>query len=787
VAEPSRNDTLEPGEIRFVDNYLPLLEAGHYTITVTQSLEGSGAYQADRWFAETQDFAVSGPRFRLDPSDIHAVFPPKNSQGIFGHDLPHIVLTKRALPWERSLFDDKTIPWMALLLFDASEILTPCVGSNAVGEAPNPTGVTTIRVEDLLAPERGAMIGDYNRDSLDENEMLQSCQVIDITPEMFKAVVPSGDDVRYLAHCREVNLAPKAVAGPARPGAEVAPGNGSAWVSVVVGGRFPGLAAPGQAGGVNVAHLVSLEGFEAYLDEPGQAAFPPGTERVRLVSLASWTFTCLPERGESFSGLMSGLVAGDRKGALEFRLPAQQPGPAATPEEVFAFRVLEAGYVPCSYQTRQGEQTFAWYRGPFTPQPVARFAADRAPFLTSAQAMVYDQDHGLFDCSYAVAWETGRLLALSDQRFGVDLLHLRRKTGRLIDWLPEQSVCSSPQGDPVMASEPQRFRALPQKNTTSDAFMSHLLGPFATRIEPQIFKPSGKVPAEPAPELMVMAPGPGAAAPDQSGGVEQVLMEAGGEELDPICEWLAHLYLLYGVPFNNLVADERLLPPESIRFFYLDRNWLEVMLDGALSIGIQSSKDTRCQQALYGLVRDRVLERIHAMRDKLLGNGGPASGEMGEGPPAGLLLRSAVVSGWPGLEVRAYSESSGQAGSGPVALLRMDRPSEDVLLCLFAQVPAWIEFDEPKEGLHFGVTVDEGTEKIGLRHLSGPEAGTWCGEMEMPGRDERRRLDIRALLAEMASGLGACAGGDLGPAAFALQMVKVPEQMVFQTMSEPAE
>jgi hypothetical protein len=42
-------------------------------------------------------------------------------------------------------------------------------------------------------------------------------------------------------------------------------------------------------------------------------------------------------------------------------------------------------------------------------------------------------------------------------------------------------------------------------------------------------------------------------------------------------------------------------------------------------------------------------------------------------------------------------------------------------------------------------------------------------------------LDIQALLDGMKAGLDLGGGGALGPAAFALQMVKVPEQMVFQT------
>jgi hypothetical protein len=553
----------------------------------------------------------------------------------------------------------------------------------------------------------------------------------------------------------------------------------------VVGGRFPGLPAPGQAGGVNVAHLVSLEGFEGYLDDPGMADIPSQIDRVRLVSLASWTFTCLPERGESFSELMLGLVAQNRKEALEFRLPVQAPGPDATAEEVFATSTLAAGYVPCSYQTRQGEQTFAWYRGPFAPRPPARFPADRPPFLTSTEAMVYDQDHGLFDLSYAVAWETGRLLALSDQNFGVALLNWRRKTHRLVDLLHERSEPGSLQASPLMDSGPRQFQRLLEQDSVSDTFPSHLLGRFAQEIEPVVFAPASMTPAKLGPRPPTTGGG-GASLPAlyQDVGMQQFLNESDSPELDTISEWLSHLYLLYGVPFNNLVAHERLLPVESIRFFYLDRNWLEVMLDGALSIGLQSSRDTLVQQALHGIVRDRVHEQIHDMRDRLLGNEAPAPGEAGEGPLAGLLLRSAVVSGWPGLEVRAYRHSDGTEASEPVRLLRMDRPSEDMLLCIFAQVPAWIEFDEPKEGLHFGVEVERGKERIGLRHLSGENVGKLFDEMDLPDRDEHRRLDIQALLQELRPRLDPDDGDELGPAAFALQMVKVPEQMVFQTEPE---
>src|SRR5882762_6694765 len=49
--------------------------------------------------------------------------------------------------------------------------------------------------------------------------------------------------------------------------------------------------------------------------------------------------------------------------------------------------------------------------------------------------------------------------------------------------------------------------------------------------------------------------------------------------------FLAHLRLLVGVPFDYLIPDARLLPDESIRFFYLDRSWADRLIDGSISVG----------------------------------------------------------------------------------------------------------------------------------------------------------------------------------------------------------
>jgi hypothetical protein len=72
----------------------------------------------------------------------------------------------------------------------------------------------------------------------------------------------------------------------------------------------------------------------------------------------------------------------------------------------------------------------------------------------------------------------------------------------------------------------------------------------------------------------------------------------GGVLPDTARDWLAALRLGEGVPFQYLVLDDRLLPAESIRFFYLDRNWTDALVAGALSVGAITTADRAQLQAL---------------------------------------------------------------------------------------------------------------------------------------------------------------------------------------------
>lgn len=185
-----------------------------------------------------------------------------------------------------------------------------------------------------------------------------------------------------------------------------------------------------------------------------------------------------------------------------------------------------------------------------------------------------------------------------------------------------------------------------------------------------------------------------------------------------VADWLARLRLLHGVPFAYLVPDADLLPPESIRFFWLDRDWTDAAVEGALSAAGASShirstavaQDPATRQLLDRRERDVSPHVELPPNVERLPAGGPVErveGHVGHVPsdrPAegaevvtGFLLRSRAVSGWPGIQVRGLRDGSA------LRLLRVERLAPAVLLVLIDGLPDEVHVEEPKRGLQFGV------------------------------------------------------------------------------------
>ena len=157
----------------------------------------------------------------------------------------------------------------------------------------------------------------------------------------------------------------------------------------------------------------------------------------RFPILAHWSFTC--DGAGSFESLMRDLdvgllgtlpAAGAKKKRPDCAQPAAGDAPPDAPRPRPEPEVAETGHVGLAHKTRIGDAVRAWYRGPFVPSPTHREVATTAqgPALahTSDQLRAVVPD-GREDLSLAIAFEIGRLLALSRPAFVGALMQWRRE------------------------------------------------------------------------------------------------------------------------------------------------------------------------------------------------------------------------------------------------------------------------------------------------------------------------------------------------------------------------
>jgi len=268
---------------------------------------------------------------------------------------------------------------------------------------------------------------------------------------------------------------------------------------------------------------------------------------------------------------------------------------------------------------------------------------------------------------------------------------------------------------------------------------------------------------------------------------------------DNVRSWLARARLLAGVPFGHLVPDAELLPPESIRFFYLDREWTDVLVEGALSVGTITTLDRDNLQALYAPIRDEIDTEERKVR--LAGS----DDDPGTGPAGaitGFLLRSRVVSGWPLLHVNGYSAEVGpDDGAVPdddprrLRLLRLERLAPAVLLALFDGIPQVVRIEEPRQGIQFGVDVapgDAGTTTATLPLRDVDNAMLLSAEQPPPPEPWQAQVPFRSgapgvihitslagLIASVAATHVTSLEGSVQSAELAIEMLRFPYRQVF--------
>ena len=384
-----------PGEMQLYDAVLPPLPDGLYQLHVETTVPG-GQFPLP---GSDSFFSIEGPRFALPATDVSAVHPPRNAQGTFDQVLPHIVLGRRTLPWERELDPQQLIPdpppdpdeieprplftnrapWLALLVFtddlDAAE-------ASIVPRVPLSTVIT-----DPAILARMRLTGDTD----------PVVDAVEAPGPLLRRLLPTKEEAILLCHVRRVNVDDR----------ELAAGDSDGWFAVVMASRLP---TPGHR---HRACLVSLEqrtDLVPTVPWRGGDAVPAEPATARLVLLHTWTFIADSPNpgGGSFREL-----------AVELDSGLAGTGAAG---------LTGTGHVPLILHDRSGSDQPVLYRGPLTPHPVDRDT--HGPYHGADQARRLDPETGIEDISYATAFELGRLLAAADLRLGQELMRWRREAYR---------------------------------------------------------------------------------------------------------------------------------------------------------------------------------------------------------------------------------------------------------------------------------------------------------------------------------------------------------------------
>lgn len=412
-------------KIVFIENKIPHLAVGKYRLTLTQEVSGRGeggeVKPTDpRPYSVQKRFKVQGERFSYNPGVFDSVFPASNAQGDYRGNFPHIVFTSSSLPWQLSSVIDSTTPGVGLLVFYS-------------GEEPL---LKQIEVSQLTKDNAGIFTDHIVLDP-DEQGSEAKCSIIEVPVTLFNAIAPTKNDLKYLAHVRQVllerksetNIAQKRsrTAGTAATssslfGTPQAEGDIAQDFSIVIANRL----APFQ--GKCTTHLVSLENLWDYLPNSTKNKEFISNTAIRLISLKSWSFEVIPEP-KLLSDIINNLNGSYKNTDIPITLTLPSvtaPNDAADQANLKDLnKAFNIGYVPINHQMRAGDTSVSWYRGPFAPYKVGDILNyfDSKPGLNNSyyecadELLRYDPDTGMFDVSYSAAWQLGRLLAIQNKGF----------------------------------------------------------------------------------------------------------------------------------------------------------------------------------------------------------------------------------------------------------------------------------------------------------------------------------------------------------------------------------
>ncbi|KAF5712355.1 Tol [Fusarium mundagurra] len=748
--------TLAPGYTQFSSYYLPSLNADKHTADVFQKVTATlpDGRNGDPNLIDKdppkprqrktvnmrQQQHLLAPQYSLPEDAVVSVFPAP------GHTaqpltLPHIVLKNPHCPWERDVVDKdahdfdslNSVPWFALVVFTAEEL---ALGANersdylGIGPAEEPTETLgfTLNVKDATAEGkvprpsgRGVFISKPDDEQIAKKSS-DTMNLITFPAALFHKLfvrtskdkngnqVSKGDIkmFRFLSHVRTV--ATDGMLSTAETEGE--PGTFAISISPCIAPQT--ITTPTTL----YAHLISLQGIHGCTPPDLSAG---SKARVVMTSLYSWSYTSLPPYNSSVAHTFENLGKGlsvlhtDRKGSIVTDKTQMQ--------KLVAKR-LEEGFTMTRYRTITGEETAGILRGPLVPVKVHHPRQSGMTFQTNfgTDLNILDPDLGLMDLSYSAAWQLGRTLAMGDPTFTTALARLRAVLSKEALSKPKQGVhrtlgAFTGSRDTVLSEAAKVVSSLQGMN---EQLASPSSSPVSTnrwrRGEPL-------VPPVKAPVSYYSIP----TNPDYF----------------TVQSWILDKLHLADVPAHYLINDPSHVPPETLRFFHVDENWTEALIDGALSLANQSTSlasEDYARLAIKKQLQDYIGTPLEGL------------GYCQQMPKYGFIMRSEILVQFPDLPVspefakvaNPCDEEDKIKPQAPILVQR--RLASDMMFVLFDRTPpnlTALEFTLPSHQQPFviGSSLDRNTLKITHLKICATNAEN-SPRLEPPSNVKERRMSL---------------------------------------------
>lgn len=818
-----------PTHLQFGQNHIPRLDAGEYVLNATQTLT-LGANTAT--FSEELQFSIRGERFRIQPTQIHSLFPPANSLGEYSSVLPHLILNRTTLPWERHAkpYTDgesdaarkaKTAsPWLALLVFQDGElsVMGPVQGPPTEQEKLESETGYSLTLDDLTskfttnknfsAATAGAMTIELETGQRGEDRVTvifaKKSTLQAATPGK-RSILPSYEALHQLVHTRQ---------GTDDQGDPMGD-----EMAVVISNRLP------KAGATSIIHLVSLE--SRYTDSGFNFGNAGDDDPIPLISLKSWRFSSLSHK-HSFRGLLlhlnqelvfrlprpSTLDLNDNNRAKLLRDVAELFATAKKPiaSKATIVDLADREVITRDYHFLIGEKGQVYNQAGDPILQLSSFSNDAAiisginsslpntdslpvgtparpvdqPYLwlENTDGRYFLREENAYILVHKTALDHSPTLRLPEvgnatadkylQQGYAPLPHHTRDGGKTISWFrgplaTSERTAGQPGQDLFQvrtADELVRYhRATGMFDVSYSAAweLGRLLALQSKTFSVGLYKwrraHARAAADEEHRETHPHLPYSGAAVADKA-----VFPEV-------LHNWLERLWRLEGVPYNYLIPDDRMLPPESLRFFSLDRDWMASLVHGAFSIGRDAGTNHWQED------NDQHPVNQAAGKQKLI---------------SGFLLKSEVVSGWPGLIIDVFG-NNGILNEVTLPVTRRQL-APNLLLCLFAGSPQRVDFHLKPETLHFGFHQDEdggpyrkvprgpgGQESSSVIELEDPSGTGSPVILEQPGSsDYNGVVDIIELFSALQTEWKKVGhAGEFGSGQFALAMIEGGERISY--------